>query len=310
MAASESPQTAQHNPHRFTPAGEARGYIQPDRLTELWIHTGTACNLSCPFCLEGSGPGDQRLQQVAFEEVRPFIDAACDLGVARFAFTGGEPFVNKDIVPLLDYALARRPCLVLTNGTTPLRTRLAKLAPLRENPHPLRFRISFDYPDPAQHDANRGAGKFMQALETLGDLHGLGYEVSIARMGTQGEDTAAVNAAYAEWFRKAGAPEHTPIVVFPEFFPPGSHPPGVPAITEHCMTTYHDAASRAAFMCNFSKMVVKQGDRMRIYACTLVDDDPAYDLGQDLDTAMAARIMLGHHRCFSCFAHGATCSEG
>ena len=40
-----------------TPDGEPRGYIQPHALRELWFHTGTACNLSCPFCLEGSKPG-------------------------------------------------------------------------------------------------------------------------------------------------------------------------------------------------------------------------------------------------------------
>ena len=35
----------------YTPKGEKRGYIQPHTLKELWFHTGTACNLSCPFCL-------------------------------------------------------------------------------------------------------------------------------------------------------------------------------------------------------------------------------------------------------------------
>ncbi len=30
-------------------------------LRELWLHSGTACNLSCPFCHEGSAPADTRL---------------------------------------------------------------------------------------------------------------------------------------------------------------------------------------------------------------------------------------------------------
>ncbi len=37
---------------RFTPDGDPRGYIQPQSLKELWFHTGTLCNLRCPFCLE------------------------------------------------------------------------------------------------------------------------------------------------------------------------------------------------------------------------------------------------------------------
>ena len=48
---------------------------------------------------------------------------------------------------------------------------------------------------------------------------------------------------------------------------------------------------------------------VRVYACTLVDDDDDYDLGADLDGSMDYRIMLGHHRCYSCFAHGASCTE-
>ena len=63
-------------------------------------------------------------------------------------------------------------------------------------------------------------------------------------------------------------------------------------------------------MCNFSKMVVKKNGSMGVYACTLVDDDSDYDLGSTLSESMKIRIMLRHHRCYSCFAFGASCSEG
>lgn len=292
-----------------TSAGTPRGYIQPQQLEELWFHTGTACNLSCPFCLEGSKPGDNRLQQMQFEEVRPYLDAAVELGVARFAFTGGEPFVNRDFVRILDYALMQRPCLVLTNATKPLRSRMHQVLPLRDKPHPLRFRVSLDYPELARHDAARGAGNFALALDTLAWLHREGFGVSIARLGEKGEDTEAVEAAYHELLAGAGVPEDTHLVVFPDFFGPGAHPGGVPEITEECMTTYHTEESRAGFMCAYSKMIVKREGRLRVYACTLVDDDPDYDLGEDLRAALAYRILLRHHRCFSCFSCGASCSE-
>ena len=41
-----------------TDDGQPRGYIEPESLQELWFHTGTNCNLRCPFCFEGSKPGD------------------------------------------------------------------------------------------------------------------------------------------------------------------------------------------------------------------------------------------------------------
>jgi hypothetical protein len=53
---------------------------------------------------------------------------------------------------------------------------------------------------------------------------------------------------------------------------------------------------------------VKRDDQVRVYACTLVDDDPQYDLGGTLAESMDERIMLRHHRCFSCYRFGASCS--
>jgi hypothetical protein len=62
-------------------------------------------------------------------------------------------------------------------------------------------------------------------------------------------------------------------------------------------------------MCAYSKMVVKKAGRMRVYACTLVDDDESYDQGGSLAESAGKRVMLRHHRCFSCFKYGSSCSE-
>jgi uncharacterized Fe-S cluster-containing radical SAM superfamily protein len=292
----------------FTPDKQPRGYIDPQNLKELWFHTGTACNLACPFCLEGSSPGDTRLQLLKLADVMPFIDEALELGVEQFSFTGGEPFLAKDIVNILGYAAARRPCLVLTNGTEPLLQRLHQLEPLRDAAHPIKFRISLDHYQAKLHDKGRGEGSFAKALEGLKQLYERGFAVSIARHMEADEPLAEVDGHYRVLFRSEGLPEDLNIVAFPDFAVPGSHPQ-VPQVTEHCMTTYQTQASRAEFMCASSKMVIKQKDRMRVYACTLVDDDADYDLGGSLREAMQQRISMKHHRCYSCFAFGSSCSE-
>jgi MoaA/NifB/PqqE/SkfB family radical SAM enzyme len=286
----------------------APGYIQPKLLKELWFHTGTVCNQRCPFFLEGSQPGSNRLNAMTLADVKPFIDEALALGTEQFSFTGGEPFVIPDMVAILDYALDFNPCLVLTNATEPLLNRLHQVAPLVRKAFPLHFRVSLDFPNPLQHDAGRGQGNFELSLKTMHELHRLGFHVSIARQSAENEELEAVNHAYRPHFAKAGLPEDTHIVVFPEFHEPGSHP-DVPHITESCMTTYKTEEQRDGFMCSFSKMVVKKGGRMRVYACTLVDDDEDYDLGGSLGEAMDVRVTLKHHRCYTCFANGASCSE-
>lgn len=292
----------------LTPEGNPRGFIQSYVLEELWLHTGTACNLACPFCLEGSKPGDNRLQLMRFDDVRPYLDEALTLGVKQFSFTGGEPFINKDMVRILDYALQHRPCLVLTNATEPLIKRLKQLESLRERPHPLHFRVSLDHFEAAQHDAGRGEGMFALALEGLRQLQQMGFALSVASQVIADLPTSEVARQFAAVFRAAGLPEDLPRIEFPEFYPPETEV-AAPQITQRCMTDYQTEQSRRDFMCAFSRMVVKIAGQTKVYACTLVDDDPDYALGETLTQSLQVPVSMKHHRCYSCFRFGASCSE-
>ncbi|RYV04064.1 radical SAM protein [Shewanella sp. OPT22] len=292
-----------------TPLGDERGYIQPHSLKELWFHTGTKCNLECSFCLEGSSPSDKRLLTPKLEEVIPFIDEALSMGVEQFSFTGGEPFLAKDIVEILDYASKFKPCLVLTNGTEPLLKRLDALIALQsKNQHPVSFRISIDSPNEKEHDQGRGTGNFAKAFIGMRKLHQHGFSVSLARHIANNENQPEVDQQYRNLFSLNGIPPQTHIVAFPDFLPPGSLP-SVPHITTHCMTAYQTEQQRENYMCASSKMIIKKGTEMQVYACTLVDDDPDYFMGNTLSESMQQKVNLKHHRCYSCFAHGASCSE-
>ena len=115
-------------------------------------------------------------------DAKPFIDEAVSLGVKQFSFTGGEPFVAKDMVKILDYALQYRPCMVLTNATEPLIKRLKQLKPLLNHANTLHFRVSLDHFDASKHDSGRGAGMFKLALQGLRQLHEMGFTVSVNRL--------------------------------------------------------------------------------------------------------------------------------
>jgi len=211
-------------------------------------------------------------------------------------------------VNILAHAASRKPCLVLTNGTDPLLKRLHQLDVLKTAAHPVNFRISIDWPDEARHDEGRGKGTFRQSLDSIARLQQLGFGVSLARQMEPDEDTAAVDAAFQQLVQDAGHEGDIRIVAFPDFAVPDSNP-DVPDVTEDCMTRYQTEDTRREFMCAFSKMVIKVNGRMRVYACTLVDDDERYDQGGNLRSAMKQRVMLAHHRCYSCFAYGSSCSE-
>lgn len=292
----------------FTPDGEPRGYIQPHALEELWFHTGTKCNLSCSFCLEGSNPADKRLQGPKLDEVKTYIHEALTFGVKQFSFTGGEPFLLKDMVDILDYASQYRPCLVLTNGTDPLFKRFDALLNIPKDRHEISFRISLDSVDAHEHDIERGKGSFNKAVAGLRKLHQHGFKISVARHMAEGEDSEQVTQAFQQLFELNGLPKELTIVAFPDFLPPGAIA-DVPHITEHCMTHYQNEMNRRQYMCSNSKMIIKQNDNMQVYACTLVDDDNDYFLGTSLTESMDQKISMKHHRCYSCFAFGASCSE-
>ncbi|MEX2334031.1 MAG: radical SAM protein, partial [Pseudohongiella sp.] len=261
----------------------------------------------CPFCLEGSKPGDTRIPAMTLDLLKPFIHEAVDMGVEQFSFTGGEPFVIRDFVNILDYASQHKPCFVLTNGTRVLMQRSHQILPLLNNPYPISFRISLDYPDAARHDEGRGEGSFAESLQAIRWLHENGFKVSVARQMEANENSAAIEDEYRSLFRRHEIPQSVAFTAFPDFGIPGTED-GSPEVTESCMDKYPTQQSRDHFMCTHTRMLVNSERGVRVYACTLVDDDPDYDLGGSLADSMRTRVMLRHHRCFSCYKFGASCS--
>jgi uncharacterized Fe-S cluster-containing radical SAM superfamily protein len=262
---------------------------------ELWIHTGTACNLSCPFCHEGSRPGDTRLEPVTLVEVAPLLDEAAALGVQQFVFTGGEPLILREIHAILLHALRLRPVLVLTNGTAPFIRRPHHLASLQAAPNALRFRVSIDYPDEARHDAGRGLKNFRKAIEGLRLLHAAGFECGITRQQESGEDARAVHSRFRNLLRRNRLPEDLAIVALPELGP-------LNGIVPLATTVPNGNAPETA--CARGRMVMKRDSALRLAPCPLVDDDASMDLSLPLDAAIAQPVLPRHHRCQVCLTQG------
>lgn len=265
---------------------------------ELWIHTGTACNLSCPFCHEGSRPSDTRLEPVTLAEIAPLLDQAAALGVHSFAFTGGEPLILREIHAILLHALRLRPVLVLTNGTAPFIRRAHHLASLRAAAHPLRFRVSIDYADEARHDAGRGLKNFRKAIEGLRLLQEAGFECGITRQQEPGEDARAVHSRFRNLLRRNRLPEDLQIVALPELGALRGElsPPAIPLAG--------GAPVLRETACARSRMVLRRDAALRIAPCPLVDDDASMDFQLPLNAALAQPVLARHRRCGVCLAQG------
>ena len=114
----------------WTAKGERRAEVALERLETLWFNTGTLCNIECINCYIESSPKNDRLVYITAGEVRALLDeiTELDLGTREIGFTGGEPFMNPDMLDMLDDALARGfEVLLLTNAMQPMqRPRIKK----------------------------------------------------------------------------------------------------------------------------------------------------------------------------------------
>src|SRR6185437_10289720 len=134
-----APEAPRLDPAKFrdplvTAKGEARARVGLKALTTLWFNTGTLCNLTCLNCYIESSPTNDALAYLSAAEARAYLDeiAALGLPVREIGFTGGEPFMNPDIVEMIAEALDRGfEALVLTNAMKPMEHRRADLRKLK-----------------------------------------------------------------------------------------------------------------------------------------------------------------------------------
>jgi len=172
-------------------------------LRSVWFQvTGTLCNLACRHCFNASGPRDPWLASLPADVVLRSIAEAEALGVRELYFTGGEPFLHPEILPLLEAALAVAPTTVLTNGTlidAGLADALAALA--ARSPYSLEVRVSLDAATAEDNDAVRGRGTFARAMAAIVRLSARGLPPIVTSVVELGGPISVV-----EW----GDPPQTP----------------------------------------------------------------------------------------------------
>ena len=299
---------------RITAKGEARAHVALGALETLWINTGTLCNITCANCYIESSPRNDALSYISAAEVAAFLNEAetSRLPLQEVGFTGGEPFMNPDFLVMLEDALKRGfKALVLTNAMKPMMNHAKGLLALHQQYGArLTLRVSLDHPDPAIHDAERGAGSFDRTLEGLRFLASHGFRLHIAGRAAFGAgQEAALRAEFAAVFAAHGiavdAADPVALMLFPEM----NAQADVPEITEACWGIL--GKSPDSLMCASARMVVKRKGAARpaVLACTLLAYDPQFELGATL--AEASRpVALNHPHCSKfCVLGGAACSR-
>ena len=295
---------------RLTAKGEDRASVALTELDTLWLNTGTLCNLSCATCYIESSPTNDALVYLSADHAARFLDEAQAMRAREIGFTGGEPFMNPDMLPMLEDTLARGfEALVLTNAMKPMRRHEAALLELRERfESKLTMRVSLDHHSRQVHEAERGARTWEPAIDGLRWLSRHDFSIAVAGRLLPGEGEVEARDAYAALFEAEriaiDARDPSRLVLFPEM----DADKDIAEITTACWDIL--GKSPADIMCATSRMVVhRKGEAApRVVACTLIPHDPGFDLGATLDEA-SRDVPLNHPHCARfCVLGGASCS--
>jgi len=277
-------------------------------LDQLWFQvSGTVCNLRCAHCFISCSPENHSFWFMSRAEVADALETSIRLGVKEYYFTGGEPFMNRDMLGILEDALALGPVTVLTNATLmPQRTvdELARLA--QGSPYTLELRVSIDGVTAEMNDAIRGEGSFERAVGAVGRLAAAGFLPIITTM--QSWDDAQSDQMLHD-FRGLLASvgyERSRIKILPPLLM-GAEAERDRGYDEDERVTPEMMANYPAelLLCSSARLVTHSG----VWVCPILLDFESGRMGSSLDEAARAPARLAEQACYTCWVNGAICSN-
>ena len=293
----------------LTSDNKARAFIQAKKIQTLWFNTGTLCNLTCKNCYIESSPKNDRLAYLSFEEFKTFVNESIqnEMGTKEIGFTGGEPFMNKDVFKMIKYALDNDfKTLVLTNAMKPMMNNKNQLFKL--NHLNLTIRVSIDHFTKHKHEQIRGPNSWEPMIEGLKWLSENKFNLCLATRLMWNEDEVTTRKNFKNFVKQYNLDLNTEnksqLVTFAEM----DEKKDTPEITTECWDILNKNPDEV--MCSNSRMIVKKkGDeKPSVIACTLLPYISEFNLGNSLKESMK-KIYLNHPHCSKfCVLGGSSCS--
>ena len=229
-----------------------------------------------------------------------------ELGVKEYYFTGGEPFLNKQMTEILLETLRYGPATVLTNGTVLKDEWLERLAHAEaESIYSLEFRVSIDGFSPETNDPIRGAGTFDRAMLGVVKLveHGFVPIITAARTWPIEEDPQVIGR-FVEMLRGRGY-ERPRLKILPTL-QLGAEEQRTCGYrdSERITPEMMDGYDVSQLVCEHSRIVTDRG----IHVCPILIESPDSLLGSSLSESLG-RFALRHGACTTCYQYGAICSN-
>jgi sulfatase maturation enzyme AslB (radical SAM superfamily) len=281
--------------------------ISLSHLDQLWFQVaGTLCNLACHHCFISCTPTNHSFGMLALADVHRSLEESVPLGVKEYYFTGGEPFLNRELPAMLALTLRYGPATVLTNATVLRDEWLVTLTEAEAaSRYSLEFRVSIDGFSAATNDPIRGEGTFDRAMRGVRKLvaHGFLPILTAARTWPE-QDDAIVVGRFADVLRAAGY-DRPRIKILP-LLRLGAEENRTHGYADDERVTGGMLAGydQSQLICEHSRVVTDRG----VYVCPILIDSPAARLGDRLADSLGP-YPLRHGACWTCYQYGAICSN-
>ncbi len=276
-------------------------------LDTLWFQVaGTVCNLRCSHCFISCSPDNHAFGFLSLDEVTGWVEKAREWGVKEYYMTGGEPFMNRDLPAMVEEILEVGPVSILTNGTLLRDDDLERMAAAdRSSIYSLEIRVSIDGPNAEMNDAVRGEGTFERAMDGVRKLldHGFLPIITATQVWPEEEDER-VRREFLDRLRGLGY-DRPRIKILPslkigrEILRDRGYDPHE-WVTAQMMEGYDEGQ----LLCSHSRIVTDRG----VHVCPILIDDPDSLMGDTLEAAHRP-FELRHQACYTCWMHGAICSN-
>ncbi len=276
-------------------------------LDDLWFQVaGTLCNLTCKHCFISCSPHNHRFGFLSLQEIETYLEQSVRLGVKEYYFTGGEPFLNPDMVPILERTLDYGPATVLTNGTVLKDAWLERLARAEErSTYSLEFRVSIDGFTAASNDPVRGEGTFDRAMSGVRQLirHGFLPIVTVTRIDDD-KDDEQVFQGFVQTLRAHGYAR--PRIKLLPTLRIGAEADRARGYRpeERVTREMMDGFDQDQLICNHSRIVTDRG----VFVCPILIEAADARLGDSLEASLTG-YGLRHQACYTCYQYGSICSN-
>jgi sulfatase maturation enzyme AslB (radical SAM superfamily) len=281
--------------------------VELTHLDDLWFQvSGTLCNLTCTHCFISCSPHNHAFGFLDLDMIRRALEESVRLGVKEYYFTGGEPFLHRDMSAILELTLHYGPATVLTNGTVLKDEWLERLRAAEDaSPYSLEFRVSMDGFTAAENDAVRGAGTFERILRGVRQLlaHDFLPILTVTRVNDD-DDGSRLFQGFVDLLKDNGY-DRPRMKVLPalrlgaEIQRRGAYQ-AHERVTREMLVGY----DTGQLVCSHSRVVTDRG----VYVCPILLDSQDARLGERLVDADRA-FALRQQACFTCWQYGALCAN-